>query len=83
MKESDVHNQKTVSERVKALELVRGLCGDEAVTAETMLSHADDGRALSEMIRFRPAAKEEIEKHWRDAVRYLLDIAYYDKRKAG
>jgi CRISPR-associated protein Csx10 len=82
MKESNVHSQKTRSERDKALELARGLCGKDGVSAETMLTCSGE-RALLHMILSRPAAKERIEKHWRNAVSYLLDIAYYDKRKAG
>ncbi len=83
MKESDVHSQKKRSERDKALELARGLCGEGQVTAETMLSCCDgDEKALSDMVLSRPAAREQIEKHWKDAMRYLLYIAYYDG-KAG
>ena len=82
MKESDVHSQKTRSERDKALELAQGLLGKDGVSAETMLACSGE-TALVRMILSRPAAKDRIEEHWKDAMRYLLYIAYYDKGKAG
>ena len=81
MKESDVHSQKKRSERDKALELAQGLCGKDGVSAEAMLTCSGE-TTLLEMILACPAAREQIEEHWKDAMRYLLYIAYYD-RKAG
>ena len=65
----------------KALETALKQSGGGVVRADSMLAWCSEHeKALAETIADRPDVQKKLEEHWQDAVRYLLYIAYYDRK---
>lgn len=79
IRQSDTHAQNTESDGKKALELVRGFCGQDSLSVKTMLSR--EAPELLERVCSDSEAEKQLAEKWREALRLLLHIANYDKDK--
>ena len=73
--------RKIQGEWEKALETALKQSGGGQVRANAMLAWcSEDEKALADTIAARPDVQKQVEEHWQEAVRYLLYIAYYDRK---
>ena len=80
IRESDNHAENQISDQERALQWVQGLCGTGEFSLSALLSgYEQENAGLRELILQDEDARRELVSHWKEPLRLLFRLAYYDE----